>query len=54
MTDSEKALMESRKTRIYPKSPEDTLLDKKVNFFMENKDKLMVINSYNANKWSKY
>ena len=54
MTDAEKALMESRKNRIYPKSPQDTLLDKKVNFFMENKDKLMVINSYNDKKWSKY
>ena len=54
MTDAEKSLMESRKSRIYPKSPEDTLLDKKVNFFMENKDKLMVINSYNNQKWSKY
>jgi hypothetical protein len=54
MTDAEKALMDSRKSRIYPKSPEDTLLDKKVNFFMNNKDKLMVINSYNNQKWSKY
>lgn len=54
MTDAEKALMESRKTRIHPKSPEDTLLDKKVNFFVKNKDKLMVINSYNDKKWSKY
>jgi hypothetical protein len=54
MTDAEKALMESQKIRIYPKSPEDILLDKKVNFFMENKDKLMVINSYNDKKWSKY
>ena len=54
MNDSEKALMDSHKTRIYPKSPEDTLLDKKANFFMENKDKLMVINSYNSDKWSKY
>ena len=54
MTDAEKALMESRKSRIYPKSPQETLLDKKVNFFIENKDKLMVINSYNDKKWSKY
>jgi len=54
MTDAEKALMESQKNRIYPKSPEDILLDEKVNFFMENKDKLMVINSYNDKKWSKY
>jgi hypothetical protein len=54
MTDAEKTLMESRKSRIYPKSPQETLLDKKVNFFIENKDKLMVINSYNDKKWSKY
>jgi hypothetical protein len=54
MTDNEKTLMDSHKTQIYPQSPEDTLLDKKVNFFTENKDKLMVINSYNSDKWSKY
>ena len=54
MSDSEKALMDSRKEQIYPKTPNEQMLDKKVKFFQDNKDKLLVINSYNSNKWSKY
>lgn len=54
MSNSEKALMDSRKEQIYPKTPNEQMLDKKVKFFQDNKDKLLVINSYNSNKWSKY
>jgi hypothetical protein len=54
MTDAEKKLMDARKDTLYPKSPQDVLLDKKVKFFQENKDKLLVINGYNTDKWSKY
>jgi hypothetical protein len=51
---TDKAQMDARKLQVYPKSPKDVLLDKKVQFFKENKDKIMVINGYNNNKWSKY
>jgi hypothetical protein len=51
---TDKAYMDARKIQIYPKSPEDVLLDKKVKFFMDNKDKIMVINGYNNKQWSKY
>lgn len=51
---ADKSYMEARKTQVYPKSPEDVLLDKKVKFFMDNKDKIMVINGYNNKQWSKY
>lgn len=54
MTDSEKARMNARKEQVYPKSKEDELLDKKVKFFQEHKDKLLVINGYNTDKWSRY
>lgn len=37
-----------------PKSPEDIILDKKVQFWKDNADKLLQINSYNGKKWSEY
>ena len=54
MSDAEKKLMDSRKENIYPKTDIDILLDKKVKFFQDHKDKLLVINGYNNDKWSKY
>jgi hypothetical protein len=53
ISDADKALMEAKKNRIYPQSPEDQLLDQKVAFFQANKDKMMVLSSYNNNKWSR-
>jgi hypothetical protein len=37
-----------------PKTPEDILLEKKIQFWKDNGDKLFKINSYNNNKWSMY
>lgn len=37
-----------------PKTPEDMLLEKKVEFWKANREKLLKINSYNNNKWSMY
>jgi hypothetical protein len=37
-----------------PKTPEDMLLDKKIQFWKDNGDKLFKINSYNNKKWSMY
>lgn len=54
MTDSEKLRMDARKEQVYPKSKEDELLDEKVKFFQEHKDKLLVINGYNTDKWSRF
>jgi hypothetical protein len=36
------------------KSPESIILDKKVQFWKDNRDKLLQINSYNNKKWSMY
>jgi hypothetical protein len=37
-----------------PKSQEDILLEKKIQFWKDNGDKLLKINGYNNNKWSMY
>lgn len=37
-----------------PKTPEDILLEKKIQFWKDNGDKLFKINGYNNNKWSMY
>ena len=37
-----------------PKTPEDLELEKKVNFWKENSDKLLKINGFSQNNWSQY
>jgi len=54
MTDSEKALMNAKKDRVYPKTPEDQLVDEKVEFWKANKDKMMVLSGFNNDAWSRY
>ena len=54
MTDSEKALMDAKKDRVYPKTQEDQLLDAKVEFWKANKDKMIVLSGYNNEAWSRY
>jgi hypothetical protein len=54
MTDSEKALMSVKKDRVYPKNKEDQILDAKVEFWKANKDKMMVLNGFNEDSWSRY
>jgi len=53
-TTSELARMNVRKQNIAPKTKEDVELDMKVQFWKENADKLLSINSFNANKWSQH
>lgn len=54
MTDAEKALMNAKKDQVYPKSKEDQALDAKVEFWKANKDKMLVLNGYNTQAWSRY
>lgn len=54
MTDAEKALMSAKKDYVYPKNPADIALEAKVNFWKKNRDKLLVLNGYNTNSWSRY
>jgi hypothetical protein len=37
-----------------PKTPEDIELDKKLEYWKKNADKLLQVNSYNKSKWSEY
>jgi hypothetical protein len=53
-TDDELARMKEINNRIYPKKPSDSILDKKVQFWKDNADKLLVLNSFNKNEWSEY
>ena len=39
---------------ITPKTPEDIALDKKLEYWKKNADKLLQVNSYNKTKWSEY
>jgi len=47
-------LKEISSAKSVPKTPEDALLEKKIEFWNANKDKLLKVNSYNNNKWSAY
>lgn len=53
-TDQEKALMSAQKDRVYPASKEDRALDAKVAFWKANRDKMVVINGFNTDKWSRF
>jgi len=54
ITDAEKAAMDAKRNRIYPKTAEDELVDSKVEFWKKNKDKLMVVSGFNNDSWSRY
>ena len=43
--------IQAKTTPVYPKSPEDIELEKKVDYWKQNADKLLKINSYNNDKW---
>lgn len=49
-TPQETALMQAN----VPTTATDVVLDEKVKFWKNNRDKLLVINSFNHNKWSEY
>lgn len=51
---SDLATMSSGAGIPIPKKPEDMLLEQKIEFWKNNRDKLLKINGYNNNKWSMY
>jgi hypothetical protein len=53
-SDSDKARMAAQETQLLPITPEEALINEKVKYWKENKDKLLVVNSYNRKKWSEY
>jgi hypothetical protein len=50
----EKNIMDANKNQIVPRNPDDILLDKKIQFWKDNGDKIVQINSFNLDKWSEY
>jgi flagellar basal body-associated protein FliL len=46
--------MNANKNVVYPKNAKDLLLEGKVNFWKQNSDKLLNVNSFNRDKWSQY
>ena len=53
-TEKDKQEMNANNGINVPKTSEEMELDKKVQFWKENADKLLNINSFNYNKWSEY
>jgi hypothetical protein len=53
-TDADIANMKAKANQIYPQSPEDAMLDKKVQFWKEHADQLLHVNSFNNTKWSEF
>lgn len=51
---ADSALMNAKKNSVVPRSKEEIELDKKVQFWKENKDKFLVLSGFNNDKWSKY
>jgi hypothetical protein len=53
-TDNDLDRLKMQNNSILPKTAAETELDKKVQYWKENADKMLVINSYNKNAWSEY
>ena len=54
-TDDELKIMANANINdVIPKTPEQQLMDDKIKFWKDNADKLLVVNSFNRNKWSEY
>jgi len=49
--DSDINRMNSKQNIVYPKNKKDIELDEKVNYWKKNADKMLNINSFNANRW---
>jgi len=50
-SDDELARMKELNNKVYPKKPKDSIIDRKVEFWKENADKLLVLNSFNKKEW---
>jgi len=44
----------ARMNQPLPKTAEQAIIDKKVEFWKKNSDALLKVNSFNKNKWSEY
>ena len=53
-SDTDLNRMNANKNMVYPKSQKDLLLEGKINFWKQNADKMLNLNSFNKDKWSQF
>jgi len=53
-SDFELALMDANKDVTVPKTSQDAVVDKKVNFWKQNRDNLLTVYSFNRKDWSEW
>ena len=53
-TEMEEKMLEAKKDSVVPRSREQVKMDRRVEFWKENAEKLLNINSFNKDKWSRY
>ena len=53
-TDLEKRMMEAQQDEPVAKTDEELELERKVNYFKDNQNKLLQLNSFNKEKWSRF
>lgn len=53
-SDADKARLNAQQTQLAPLTPEEVAINEKVQYWKDNADKLLVLNSYNRKKWSEY
>jgi hypothetical protein len=52
-TDADKVRMNAKQNQVYPKTPAEQVLENKVNYWKENADKFLHLNSYSTTAWNK-
>lgn len=52
-TDADLQRMNARQNQTYPKTPKEVELEKKVDYWKQNSDKFIHVNSYNTTSWNK-
>jgi hypothetical protein len=53
-SDNDLAYMSASQEKIKPTTPEQTLLDKKVQFWKENASQMLHLSGFNKSQWSEY
>jgi hypothetical protein len=52
-TDADKVRMNAKQNQVYPKTPAEQVIENKVNYWKENADKFLHLNSYSTTAWNK-
>ena len=53
-TEADMNRLDAKQNQVFPKSKIDKELDEKSKYWKDNADKLLQVNSYNTNKWSRH